>query len=80
MSSQKPKLLDRVRNSLRQRNYAYSTEQSYTNWIKRYILFHNKKHPNTMGEKEIEEFLTHLAVEEKIAPSTQNPCTERSRM
>ena len=72
MNQEKPKLLDRVRNSLRQRNYAYSTEQSYTNWIKRYILFHDKKHPREMDEKEIEEYLTHLAVEEKIAPSNQN--------
>lgn len=72
MPQKEPKLLDRVRNSLRQRNYAYSTEQSYTNWIRRYILFHNKKHPRQLGEKEIEEFLTHLAVEENIAPSTQN--------
>ncbi|MEA3308979.1 MAG: integron integrase [Chloroflexota bacterium] len=72
MTSQKPKLLARVRNSLRQRNYAYSTEQSYTSWIKRYILFHHKKHPLKMGEKEIEEFLTYLAVRKKVAAATQN--------
>lgn len=72
MTQKKTKLLDRVRNSLRQRNYAYSTEQSYISWIKRYILFHKKRHPQEMGEKEIEEFLTHLAVKENIAPSTQN--------
>lgn len=70
--SDKPKLLDQVSNSLRQRNYSYRTEQTYVGWIKRYILFHNKRHPNEMGEKEIEEYLTYLAVERKVAPATQN--------
>ncbi len=67
-----PKLLDQVRNSLRQRNYSYRTEKTYIGWIKRYILFHNKKHPKEMGEKEIGEYLTYLAVQKKVAPSTQN--------
>jgi len=70
--STKTKLLDRVRNSLRQRNYAYSTEKTYVFWIKDYILFHNKRHPNEMGEREIGEFLTYLAIERKVSPSTQN--------
>ena len=48
--TQKKTLLDRVRNSLRQRIYAHSTKQSYVNWVKRYTLFHNKQHPKTMGE------------------------------
>lgn len=68
----KPKLLDRVRNSLRQRNYAYSTEKTYLSWIKQFILFHNKRHPEEMGEKEIGEYLTHLAVDRKVSPKTQN--------
>lgn len=72
MSDKQPKLLDRARNSLRQRNYSYRTEKSYVNWMKRYILFHNKQHPRELGEPEIEEFLTHLAVKKKVAPSTQN--------
>ena len=72
MSDKQPKLLDRARNSLRQRNYSYRTERSYVNWMKRYILFHNKQHPRELGEPEIEEFLTHLAVKKKVAPSTQN--------
>lgn len=72
MSDKKPKLLDRARNSLRQRNYSYRTEKSYVNWMKRYILFHNKQHPRELGEPEIEEFLTYLAVKKKVAPSTQN--------
>ncbi len=70
--SNKPKLLDQVRNSLRQRNYSYSTEKTYISWIRRYILYHDKRHPGEMGEKEIGEYLTYLAIERKISPSTQN--------
>ena len=70
--SNKPKLLDQVRNSLRQRNYSYRTEKIYAGWIKRFILFHNKRHPKEMGEKEIGEYLTYLAVEKNVAPATQN--------
>jgi len=70
--SNKPKLLDQVRNSLRQRNYAYSTEKTYISWIKRFILYHDKRHPNEMGEKENGDFLTHLAVDRKVSPKTQN--------
>jgi len=69
---EKPKLLDQVRNSLKQRNYSYRTEQTYVGWIKRFILYHNKRHPKEMGEKEIEEYLTYLAVQKKVAPATQN--------
>jgi len=68
----KMKLLDRARDTLRRKNYAYRTEQAYLSWIKRYILFHNKRHPSEMGAVEIESFLTHLAVEREISPSTQN--------
>ena len=70
--SNKPKLLDQVRNSLSQRNYANSTDNTYISWIKRFIHYHNKRHPEEMGEKEIGEFLTYLAIERKISPSTQN--------
>ncbi len=66
------KLMDQVRYYLRLHHYAYSTELTYLEWIKRYIFFHNKKHPKDMGEKEIEEFLTHLAVNRNVAASTQN--------
>lgn len=72
MRTNKPKLLDRARYSLRQRNYSHRTENTYVSWMRRYILFHNKRHPREMGEHEIEEFLTHLAVVKKVAPSTQN--------
>jgi integron integrase len=66
------KLLDRVRDRIRLKHYSIRTEQSYTSWIKRFILFHNKKHPEDMGVAQIEQFLTHLAVKRKVAPSTQN--------
>jgi integron integrase len=67
-----PKLLDRVRWHLRVKHYSIRTEQAYIEWIRRYILFHRKRHPNEMREKEIREFLTHLAVEKRVAASTQN--------
>lgn len=66
------KLLEQVRDVIRLKHYFYQTEKSYINWIKRYILFHKKRHPQKMGGKEIEEFLTYLAVEENVAASTQN--------
>ena len=56
-----PKLLDQVRDKLRVKHYSIRTEQSYTDWIKRYILFHGKRHPSEMGAGEIEAFLIHLA-------------------
>jgi len=66
------KLLEQVRDAIRTKHYSYRTEQTYVQWIRRYILFHNKQHPNEMGVPEIEAFLTHLAVKEHVAASTQN--------
>ena len=66
------KLLDRLRDRIRLKNYSYRTEQTYVGWVRRYILFHNKRHPAQMGRPEIESFLTHLAVDRNVAPSTQN--------
>lgn len=68
----KPRLLDQVRDKLRLKHYSYRTEQSYIAWMKCFIFFHNKQHPDTMGEKEIEAFLTHLAVNRNVSASTQN--------
>ena len=65
-------LLYEVRNTLRVHHYAMKTEKSYVQWIKRFILFHNKQHPAKMGKPEVEQFLTSLAVVRKAAPSTQN--------
>lgn len=72
MENRPKKLLDQVRDVIRLKHYSYRTEQSYVYWIRRYILFHNKQHPKEMGTTEIEAFLTHLAVEQKVAASTQN--------
>jgi hypothetical protein len=58
-----PKLLDRLRQVLRTKHYAYRTEQAYVGWVRRFILFHDKRHPQEMGGAEIERFLTHLVVE-----------------
>lgn len=67
-----PKLLDQVRDKLRVKHYAIRTEQTYVDWIKRYIFFHGKRHPKNMGAEDVEAFLTHLAVAGKVAASTQN--------
>jgi len=67
-----PKLLDRLRETLRSRHYSRRTEQTYCHWVKRFIYFHNVRHPAEMGEAEINAFLTHLAVKEKVSASTQN--------
>lgn len=72
MESRPKKLLDRVRDTIRLKHYAYRTEETYVQWIRRYILFHDKRHPREMGRVEIEDFLTHLAVQEQVAASTQN--------
>ena len=66
------KLLDQVREALRLKHYSYRTEASYVDWIKRFILFHHKRHPSEMGAPEIQAFLAHLAQEKNVAASTQN--------
>ena len=71
-SSAKPKLLDQVRQAIRTRHYSYMTEKAYVHWIKRFIFFHNKRHPAEMGEKEIGGFLSSLATELHVSASTQN--------
>jgi integron integrase len=68
----KPKLLDRVRWHLRIKHYSLRTEQAYVDWIRRFILFHRKRHPEEMGEKEIAAFLSHLAIDGRVAAATQN--------
>ena len=64
--------LDSVRNVIRVRHYSIRTEQAYLDWIKRYIFFHKKRHPEEMGEKEVAEFLTYLAVDRNVSAATQN--------
>jgi integrase len=64
--------LEQVQDAIRLKHYSYQTEKTYIRWIKRYIFFQNKKHPKDMGSREIEAFLTDLAVNQKVAASTQN--------
>ncbi|WP_175304622.1 integron integrase [Candidatus Nitrospira nitrificans] len=67
-----PRLLDRVRAAIRTRHYSRRTEKAYVGWIRRYILFHGKRHPAEMGASEVTRFLSSLAVEGQVAASTQN--------
>jgi integron integrase len=67
-----PRLLDRLRAACRVRHYSIRTEDAYADWARRFILFHGKRHPLEMGAAEINAFLTHLAVDRRVAASTQN--------
>jgi hypothetical protein len=67
-----PKLLDSVRDRIRAKHYSLRTERAYLEWIRRFILFNGKRHPADMSAPEVEQFLTHLAVEGRIAAPTQN--------
>jgi integron integrase len=69
--SPKQRLLDQVREAIRVRHYSYRTEQQYVAWIRRYILFHERRHPIDLGGPEVENFLTHLATERRVAAATQ---------
>jgi site-specific recombinase XerD len=68
----KPKLLDQVRDVIRRKHYSIRTEQAYVDWIKRFIIYHNKRHPAEMAEEQVAQFLTHLACNLNVAASTQN--------
>jgi len=67
-----PKLLDQVRDRIRVKHYSIRTETQYLQWIKRFVLFHSKRHPRDMGAVEVEAFLSHLATEGNVSASTQN--------
>ena len=71
-SATKPRLLDQLRDRIRLKHYSMRTETAYLDWVKRFIVFHGKRHPVEMGKAEVERFLSHLAVEGKVAASTQN--------
>src|SRR5215471_8562538 len=71
-TSRPPKLLDRVRQTMRTNRYSPRTEQVYVDWIKRYIRFHGIRHPQDMGAEEVKDFLSHLATKMNVAASTQN--------
>ncbi len=68
----KPKLLDQVRYAVRVRHYSRRTEDAYVRWVRRFVLFHGKRHPLEIGAQEVSAFLSHLASEENVAASTQN--------
>jgi integron integrase len=70
--SDRPRLLDQVRTTLRERHYSRRTEEAYVGWIRRFIVFHNKRHPRDMGPTEVSAFVSALAVRDKVAASTQN--------
>ena len=72
VSQDSPKLLDRVRAEIRVRHYSLRTEQTYVDWVRRFILFHDKRHPKEMGAGEVRDFLSHLAVDRNVSASTQN--------
>jgi integron integrase len=72
MDAPAPKLLDRLRHACRVRHYSLRTEDAYHDWCRRFILFHGKRHPADMGAAEINQFLTHLAVDRQVSASTQN--------
>ena len=66
-----PKLLDQVRAAARSRRYGAPTEEIFVGWVRRFILFHDKRHPGQMAEPEVARFLSHLAAEERVSPSVQ---------
>jgi integron integrase len=68
----RPKLLQVVREKMRARHFSYRTEQAYVAWMRRFVLYHGKRHPREMGAVEVETFLTHLAIERRVSASTQN--------
>jgi len=68
----KPRLLDQVRETTRVKHYSPRTEDAYVGWIRRYILFHGKRHPSEMGANQVAQLLSHLALEAHVAASTQN--------
>lgn len=71
-SDARPRLLDAVRERIRYRHYSYRTEQAYVEWVRRFVRFHDRRHPRDMGAREIEAFLSHLANERDVAASTHN--------
>lgn len=79
MDAGKPKVLDEMKNIMRIKHYSLHTEKSYVRWVRRYIYFHNKRHPDEMGALDVERFLSYLAVEDNVSASTQNQVRWHSR-
>jgi integrase len=72
MQQAKPRLLDVMRDRIRVKHYSYRTEKAYLGWVRRFIRFHNGKHPRELSGPEVESFLNHLAVDRRVSASTQN--------
>ena len=72
MEKSPPTLLEKVREVLRLKHYSPKTEESYLHWIRQFLRYHKLRHPRELGAKEVENFLTHLAVERSVSASTQN--------
>jgi integron integrase len=72
MERLRPRLLDQLRDRIRLKHYSIRTEEAYSDWVRRFVLFHGKRHPRDLGHTEVEAFLTHLAVAGRVASSTQN--------
>ena len=72
MQAGKPRLLDQVHDAIRRLHYSSRTEEAYAHWIRRFIYWSGKRHPATLGEREVTAFLTHLASERNVAAATQN--------
>ncbi len=79
MESQ-PRLLDQMREALRLKHLSFRTEEAYIGWVKRFILFHDKRHPKDMGAAEIRAFLSYLASHEHVAASNTEWCAQRSSL
>lgn len=75
----KPKLLDRVRTAIRLRHYSPRTEEAYAGWVRRFVVFHQKRHPAEMGEDEVRQFLIYLAEKLKVSAATQNQASNGIR-
>jgi hypothetical protein len=73
-------LVERVREAILTKHYSPRTEQTYIEWIRRFILFHKKRHPAEMGAPEVQAFISFLAVERQVSASTKNPCTESGKV
>ena len=71
-ATQSSPFLRSVADSIRLKHYSRATEKTYVAWVKRFILYHDKRHPGNMGAKEVMEFLSHLALQRNVSPSTQN--------
>ena len=72
MDRNAPRLLEVVRQKIRARHYSLQAEKAYTHWIRRFIRFHQRQHPRSLGRQDVERFLTHLALERRVAAATQN--------